>query len=183
MASVTSNSCVCVHRFRSLFNALDLKDSVFSGDWVIPWLDCPLSSPIRGKSETEVSGLSSEPQADCLSGVVRRQLLKLGDPAQTRFPSWLYLVSMESILMAKQYTSTFTFSKISLFWPTVAFKMKSYLIESYFFGVSIKKYSRFYIGFCMKLSRDNYPDLKKKQRRSLWSRSSICLNSEFFHLQ
>ena len=57
--------------------------------------------------------------------------------------------------MAKQYTSTFTFSKISLFWPTVAFKMKSYLTESYFFGVSIKKYSRFYTGFCMKLSWDN----------------------------
>ena len=39
MVSVISNSCVCVHRFRNLFNALDLKDSVFSGDWVIPdWI-------------------------------------------------------------------------------------------------------------------------------------------------
>ena len=67
--------------------------------------------------------------------------------------------------MAKQYTSTFAFSKISLFQPTVAFKMKSYLTESYFFGVSIEKYSRYCIGLCTKLSWDNQPDLKKKTKK------------------
>ena len=45
-------------------------------DWVVHSLGCPLSSPIKGESEAEVSGCSSKSQDVCISGVVGGQLLE-----------------------------------------------------------------------------------------------------------
>ena len=46
-------------------------------DWVFPWLDCPISLPIKGESEADICRL----QQVCISGVVRGQLLELREPA------------------------------------------------------------------------------------------------------
>ena len=51
----------------------------------------------------------------------------------------------------------FYFCAISLLYQVVALKI-NYLIKSYFFDVSIKKYSTFRTVLCMNLSWDNKPD-------------------------
>ena len=74
MESVTSNSYVCGYRFRNLSHAFLLRECPL--DWIVHSLDCPLSSPIKGESEAEVSGLFSKSQDVCISGVVGGQLLE-----------------------------------------------------------------------------------------------------------
>lgn len=75
MVLMASESCVYGYRFRTLSNALDLRESMSSR------LCCPLSPPIKGESEAEVSRLSRKSQAVCNSGIVRGQLLELGETA------------------------------------------------------------------------------------------------------
>ena len=52
------------------------RERVCPLDWVVYSLGCPLSSPIKGEAEAEVSGLSSKSQDVCISGVVGGQLLE-----------------------------------------------------------------------------------------------------------
>ena len=75
MVLMASESCVYGYRFRNLSNALDLRETVSSR------LCCPLSPPIKGEAEAEVSSLSRESQAVCNSGVVRGQFLERGKTA------------------------------------------------------------------------------------------------------
>ena len=67
--------------------------------------------------------LSTEALAVCISGVASGQLLELGEPALTRFPSQSLLVSVESILMSIYILLPFVQSLIK---QIVALKMLSY---------------------------------------------------------
>ena len=63
-------------KFHKSLQSLWCEGGVCPLDWVVPWLGCPLSSPIKGESEAEVRVLSSKSQAFWISRVVRGQHLE-----------------------------------------------------------------------------------------------------------
>ena len=94
-------------KFHKSLQSLWCEGGVCPLDWVVPWLGCPLSYPIKKENQRQklLHFLASYrlSASVCISGVVRGssgRSWKMGKPELDKFPSHPLLVSVESILTA-----------------------------------------------------------------------------------